>query len=414
MNSFIKSNSVSEQLRQQGNKLYKQTEYREALKLYNKALCYVEKIDSKEAAFIFGNRSAVYSSLELPEKCIENIEMARNAGYPADKAEVLETRLEKCKGMLTKKQQHPVKDSARNFFNLSYPAHEKTPFVSSCIEMRVTKKYGRGLYATRDLKAGDVITNDNSNLKILGKNGVHTRCTNCVEMNSMSLIPCPSCVGAMYCSKKCLQEAYEVFHQHECRRISILFDPINNQMDALSTMWRSYMKAKHAVGGLEKLMAICNDKELHRKTFFDYDLSKEDNKDLELNQFLAAMGLVSVCANFQECSPFAQIGKCIDTSVMQEFCKSQREKNFARQFLLKTYLALFSSFFENHRESKQRSGGSEIKFMNEMTGSTNSLLELYMNHNCSPNVFCASAGTRSVYFAIQPIKKDEQIFITLL
>jgi len=219
MNSLIKSDAVCDQWRKQANELYKQRKYLQALELYNKALCYAENIKSKYAGICFANRSAVFCNLSLPEAAIENIQLARNAGYPAEMMDKLNDREKKCLEMMERpKKVNPAKD----FFKLSYPAHEKTPFLANCIEMRETKKYGRGMYATQDLKPGDIISVSKPVLKAIYKEAVYKRCANCLEVNDMNLFPCPSCVGTMFCSKKCQEEAEVKFHKYECPYIDAI------------------------------------------------------------------------------------------------------------------------------------------------------------------------------------------------
>jgi hypothetical protein len=80
----------------------------------------------------------------------------------------------------------PEKDP-RNFFKLSYQANPKIPFIVDCLEMREDEKYGRGIYATCDLNAGDVIAIEEPFfLETLSTN---RHCMNCNRSNMLSLIP---------------------------------------------------------------------------------------------------------------------------------------------------------------------------------------------------------------------------------
>jgi len=93
---------VSEQLRLRANKLYSEAKHMEALEAYNKSLCFAEKIESKEAAHVFANRSAVYFTMdmELPDQCLENIKLARDAGYPAEMMKKLNKRASICRYLM--------------------------------------------------------------------------------------------------------------------------------------------------------------------------------------------------------------------------------------------------------------------------------------------------------------------------
>jgi len=118
MNSSFKSDALSDELRKQGNQLYKQNKFIEALELYNKALCYAEK--TSNSSFAYANRSAVYFALKLPKQCIENIGLARSTDYPLEDDKKLQERNEQCLKMMIEEEE----EDPRDFFKLSYPAHE--------------------------------------------------------------------------------------------------------------------------------------------------------------------------------------------------------------------------------------------------------------------------------------------------
>jgi len=399
MSSF-KSDSTCEEFRKEGNQFYQQNKFIDALAYYNKALCYAEKIDSKEAALVFANRSAVYINLGLPELCLKNIEHARNAGYPAEKVQSLNNREKKCRKMIVQKdpaaKEEEVKDPVNDFFKLSYPAHEKIPFLANCVEMRENKKYRRGLYATQDLKPGDVIAIDEPVMKSLYKNGLYKRCTNCIEVKDMDLMPCSGCVFAMFCSKKCQDEAMEKFHQFECPHLdSFCYEDV-----------RFFFEALHAAGGLNKLKAICADKQMKQKTFFDYDLSKDNNPSLELNQLLAMIGQLSVVVKPNQQLRELNIDHCIDEQPIRSAWKTQEEKNDVGQILMELSCIALHEKVDNPYEAY----GGRLEKYEVCFGSCVNLVMPYFNHSCSPNVTTLSVGIQIIYIVDCPIKKDEQIF----
>ena len=82
------------------------------------------------------------------------------------------------------------KENFWDLFKLSYPANEKIPFVADCVEMRYNKKFGRGIYAKHDLKAGDIVCIEEPIVNYADGNNAYTRCYNCFKANAMNLIPC--------------------------------------------------------------------------------------------------------------------------------------------------------------------------------------------------------------------------------
>lgn len=79
--------------------------------------------------------------------------------------------------------------NTKEFTTLSYPANPKIPFVADGIECRVTEKFGRGIWTTRDLKPGDIIAIDTAPMAVL-KFANYNRCCNCSKKSMFNLIPC--------------------------------------------------------------------------------------------------------------------------------------------------------------------------------------------------------------------------------
>lgn len=148
-----KSNAHSALCRKSGNTvLIKTAAYDFALKAYNASLCYAPP-GSEDIPLLYGNRSALYCMIGEYALAIENIRLARENGFPAEKMAKLIAREEKCKNLLEKAAREHKFD-VNSFLKLSHPPNPKIPFIVDCLELRKTEKYGRGVYATQDLKTG--------------------------------------------------------------------------------------------------------------------------------------------------------------------------------------------------------------------------------------------------------------------
>jgi len=408
MNYFnlIKSNGESVYFRREGNNWYAKAEYIRALECYNKSLCSAMKIESKEAAHAFANRSAVYFTMELPDQCLENIKLARDAGYPAEMMEILNEREKKCMVM---KQQQPAKvdpgEAARDFFKLSYPSHEKIPFLANCIEMHDDKNNAR-LYATQDLKPGDVIMIWKPAFQSIHSKAVYTRCTNCLETNWMNLIPCPSCVSTMFCSKKCQEEATEKFHAIECPVQDEIRSSAQDKYGYIHFMMQSFLEAKHAFGGIKKLVAICTDKEIQKKTFMDYDLREEDKQMLVKNQLLSALGRSSI-----ECPILVDVAvndQLMNSPPIRSLWTSQSEKQDAQVILKKILrIAHYPAVDEGTLNDKAMVSVDEALKKAYAYGIYFS--DNYTEYNCRPNVVKVIVNSQKVFIVQHNIKKGELI-----
>jgi SET and MYND domain-containing protein 4 len=195
--SSKKCNVKSEQLRIDGNKFYTQRSFFEALLKYNESLCYAET-GSENLGFAFANRSAVFLEMKLYDKCLNNIELAKQNNYPEKSFEILNKREEKCKEMMKNE-----KSSATwNFFKLSHPPHKNIPFIADCLEVKISEKYGRHVITNRQLKVGEIIAIERPFCSILlseskfvqvPERNIYQRCSNCLAENALDLIPCSTC-----------------------------------------------------------------------------------------------------------------------------------------------------------------------------------------------------------------------------
>jgi SET and MYND domain-containing protein 4 len=149
-----KSNERAGILRVEGNSFYTQRKFFNAILKYNESLCFADP-SSDNLGHAFANRSAVYFEMKLYEKCLKNIELAKQNHYPEKSFEVLDKRGEKCKELM-KTSREKILDPW-NFFKLSYPANEKLPFIADCLEVKKSEKYGRHVITNRPLKVGDII-----------------------------------------------------------------------------------------------------------------------------------------------------------------------------------------------------------------------------------------------------------------
>lgn len=186
-----KSNELSEVFRNEGNELYKHGKFFEAMRCYNRSLCY-GKMGSEHVALTYGNRSAVYLETQEFEKCLENIKLARDAGYPKDKLDRLSDRETLCKKTMSKHKQD-LDNEKWTFFKLSYPPNDKLPFIANCLELSANKNFGRHIITNQDLKPGDIVALEETPFKALNRKGTYIRCANCFKSNKMSLIPSVNC-----------------------------------------------------------------------------------------------------------------------------------------------------------------------------------------------------------------------------
>lgn len=217
---MMKSNEKSVALRNEGNLLYIQKKFHEALLKYNESLCLAEA-QSENLGLAYANRSAVYFELKIYDKCLGNIKTAKENNYPEKMMEILRKREEKCQ-QLIELQEKPF--DPWKFFKLSYPPNKHIPHIVGCLEVKTSEKFGRYIITNRALKVGDVLAIERPFCSLLEANNpesnIFQRCSNCARDNSMDLIPCESC-----CSGKSKDIQQKFFLANKLTRFSdVLFN----------------------------------------------------------------------------------------------------------------------------------------------------------------------------------------------
>lgn len=186
-----KSDYAAHEARQKGNEFYKKSEYFKALLLYNQSLCYAES--KHELAFGYANRSAAYFKVHQYDKCMRNILLARNHGYPENKIKKLREREFECKKLMNELKPDPTEDPW-NFFKLSYEPNPKVPFLVNCLEIR-NSNAGKVLVTNQDLKPGDIIAITDTIFRFADPTARCHRCSYCFADCLMDLEPCNGCAA---------------------------------------------------------------------------------------------------------------------------------------------------------------------------------------------------------------------------
>ncbi|KAL7035499.1 hypothetical protein ACKWTF_008407 [Chironomus riparius] len=360
----FKSDVKSNEYRLIGNNYFKNKHWFRSLLYFNKSIAYAH---SKRAlALGYGNRSAVYYHTNLFEECLENIQLARDNGY-AEQSK-LDTREANCKQFMAK----PKDEKSENlwdFFKLSYPANEKIPWLVDCVEMRRTKKYGRGIYAKQNLKAGDIICVEEPLLHYTkGENGYY-HCYNCFKAHKMNLIHCDHTASIMFCSTACKEH----FNSKAI-----------NEKEIVSADVKILSDVSEFFGGYKQFNDYINRTDLKKlnKSLFDYDFSDPTDPKYEENRMNC---LLSLCTNKLPIEILSSIEKYISKKAVHH---------------------LLSLFWINSKNSALFDGKG-IKFN---TGFYVSLFTSLINHACIGNAHIFVVEGKVITMIEKPVKAGDQIF----
>jgi hypothetical protein len=298
-------------------------------------------------------------------------------------------------------------ETLENFLKLSYPANPKIPFIIDGLEVRMTKKFGRGIFTTRDLKPGDIISIEKPVITKMAPAGQYIHCANCMLSNKLNLLPCRLCASLMFCSDKCRDEINDKFIP-EAYRVVISDEVWCRLMVILQTFVFSF-------GNDDKLLEFIaengNNFKNWKKTIFDYDLSDEKHPDYKKN-------LLKSILSFYTPSAYEEIRK---TVLKNDACKITHGNSKLHKML--KFIEHIGVVFHNNCMcvgSTTNIYGLEEneKMLDKMKKQRDEEREEFrfhpfsplINYSCFPNIEKLVMDGRVVYFVVRPIKAGEQLF----
>lgn len=364
-------------------------------------MCWAEP-GTKTLGLIYANRAEVYFKLKLCDKCLNNVQLAREECCPPGKVELLDELQEKCLELIGE----ALVDSCSpwEFFKLSYPANEKLPHIVDCLEVKCDNKYGRYIVTNKPLNVGDIIAMEKPFFKIVKvdpedeeypKSNVHQYCANCLDDNLMDLIPCPECLTTMFCSTKCLEAASKSFHQFECNILQAL-DDIGSWRMTFRCFFNAFAICDESVEKLEQLMAEADSLS---PTVFNFDLSDPDNPDNARNQLMCMMSLArKVVVNLKDFSYIFQHHPKL-TELWSE------HRDFINKFLKRMMQVEILNFHGIKGRALDRSNPYR-----SCSGDGGFAFCSLLNHSCCSNLMRIVVENRMVLIVEGPIKKGEQLF----
>ena len=242
-----------------GNKAFGGRNDTVAIEKYSKGLIYAEKID---IALLHGNRSAALFSTGNYEHCIDDIKCALAHGFPDDK--VWKLHLRKGEALMKLEQYQEAKENLLKGLNLLKRFHQtnqyekkfnalltacdsfgdtntecchsvieknsveiskerspSVPSASGSLELCRDKENGRYLKALEDIPAGICIISEKPYAAVLLPPWFESRCQHCF-VNVDLLFPCYHCTEILYCSRKCQEDSWNLYHSFECGKLKLM------------------------------------------------------------------------------------------------------------------------------------------------------------------------------------------------
>lgn len=458
-----KSVLKAESLRAIGNQHFKLAHYEKALECYSQAICLApapenDSSNSSVLALSFGNRSAAFFHLKQFTLCLQDIENALEVGFPTGSVYKLLDRKGKCCLFLKRKHeaieafeqaklsleesmgiQDKGKEDMRSLINQfikkcqtlsdvsntaekvemyvhteipSLPVYNsKIPCAADFVQLCYDERRGRGLYAARAIKVGEVLIVEKPYSSVVLSDHTLTHCHHCC-LRCFVPLPCHHCSDVVFCSKACRKAAWELYHAVECSVVKTLHE------------------ADVRLGHLAYKMVA--------KAGFDYLLRERENLEHPNQQDLSLLGCDQ--NGVYDSENYATMYHLVNHSEKRS-PKDLWPRAVNAVFLLKSLMQMsfFPPYTEDEGEAQKRThdvcyiGGHILRHLQMLPCNAHEVSEMQVNiqepsqsqtleigsaiypvlslinHSCDPSVVRHSYGDVCIVRSIRNISKGEEL-----
>lgn len=386
-----KSDATSQLKRVQGNKLFGQSKWADAIEMYNESLCYAEN-GSKNISLAYANRSACFFKLKLYRECLADIDLAKDAGYPEDLLPKLDRRKVECL--------EAIDDGVKSFEKfeptLSYPPDDRFPCIANVIEFKkMASDYS--IVAKEDIGVGQTVAVEKAFLAY-SYNQFGLKCNICLKKKE-NLFPCKNCIEAMFCCTECHQSG---IHDYEC---GIKFSIDNNENGDMMKEIRVMLMVTKMFSNVSELIDFVQDAIRSDSIELPATLMDEKSKYRAFLKLPFGPQAISkehfaflVSRIYKLCLQIPRIGATFRTT---EY----------RRFLM--HLIGQHANVTNYNSARVKPLPQAIQRNGMVKHTQTGLIANYFGHSCAPNVFFGGSNGQSIYTTIRPIKKGEVLRLSL-
>ncbi|XP_068246592.1 uncharacterized protein [Palaemon carinicauda] len=444
----VKSEEKADDLRAKGNQYYKIKNYEKALELYNLSIVSAphpvlsneeveETDDDPEFAFPrinpsryggvalekcsalgkgFSNRSAIMLDLREYEKCLQDIDLAIEYGYPEELRPKLEERRVKC-------QNAQIADGASNwsqkdpvFYGLNYALKKNLstkalkppvlsdpnpsiPAFSSAAKLSYCPKKGRGMVATRCIKPGEVLGVERAFAIRLDGSLLLTHCSTC-SLQCLNPLPCPGCSQVVFCSKSCRARGLSEDHWLDCK---ILTSVLAHELQARAN---SYKMLK--TFNFSQVKSICSklrsaQPSLPERLGFDSKGRYSSSSFQSVYHLYEGYGTYTLEDLISECLIAFRLTKLLEFSERYFVDDFNKPVPVNKEDFLETCRMLVSNSVKNDLNSFNT--GKGVKIVSLFPAKS------LLNHSCDPRMSHTTFGRTSFWYALRPIAVGEELTI---
>lgn len=383
----VKNDDESLQKRMDGNKHFGQGQWLDALEFYNESLCLAKK-GSENISLAYANRSACFFKMRRHEECLNDIELAKKAGYPDSLMHKIDQRKIDClKGI---EKGDSLSESCRT--KLSLEPDEKFPCMANALKIERGDDGEYSVVAVKDIDIGETVVVEKVFHLYLYELQAQ-KCNICLKSYT-NLVPCDRCSAAMFCSDECRTNE---LHSYEC---GLVYSSQDSQLNGtMMNDARGVLKAINMFSTVDELMDFVNQTIQSDSKELPDSLSDDKSKyraflKLPINEGLSLDPNQFVCLIFEISKLLQKIPK-IDSMF--------NTKKY-RRFLMHLIGCHIQIVENNSVQGCVRRKGQMVTCYNHI-----GLIEKYFKHSCAPNVVTCEGDGNHVFITVRSIKKGEQL-----
>ncbi|XP_037051838.1 uncharacterized protein LOC119085527 [Bradysia coprophila] len=371
-----KNNQRSTELRNAGNEKFLAGNLLDAMRYYNQSVCYAE-IGSENIPLAYVNLSACFGRLQMHDKALRGIELAKQANLPVRmrlKVEQLEKKSQKMIDSIERRPNYSPK--------LSYEANANYTSIANVLEIKQNDVFGRHIVAKCDIPVGKIVLLEECFVACTDQG--HDMCYTCYRQMD-NFIPCPNCVDVLFCSTDCMNR--NTMHKWECGKGSIT-DHIICKLTV-----EAILVAIDTFSGVENLM-----------DFIDKNLCGDNSDQLPTSvhdaeskfQFYLKLTKTGMFHDLLLLDVHMVYNSILSVSKIAELFDSEDKQRFLMHLVAHIYYV-----------NRANAIGSE---------NIRKVINIFsmINHSCAPNLYTRYTGKVHHCITIRPVKKGEQLFINYL
>ena len=457
MPKIKKISRVSEQKREEGNRLFQLGHYEKAVSEYSDSLTYAcphceDESGKNNLALTFANRSAALFHLEKYKDCLKDIEEALKAEYPEDLQHKLYARMGRCYFALNSILQGTTNlDTAKKLINISKLDYEQKDILrlkyqhyinegckqksppneenssthfqwkrelskgpsathanlSCACKVIYTETKGRCIIADEDIKPGEVLLVEKPLASVIVSKE-NSKCCNYCFKQSVALLPCLYCPIVRFCSKDCRAKALQSYHRYECGCLNVLtVEEVPHEALRVVTTLGLDVLLKHRTKSLDQqasgsnVLSGCNAEGKYNandyETFQHFAPNSEDIPVKWMTKFATSSFFLVKC--LEKSHFFATI--------------STEEKQDVFIYVASELLGLIqrTKYITLGIDTIQKEGPFD-NYCRKHFGAGLYGTACLINHSCDPSAYGSFFGNLCVLRATRTIRKGEEVSIS--